>query len=638
MGCTPEAFLQVLSAPGTNFYHWNLCYENSTMFLSDKYRRGRGCRYSQSGRSSPQNFNRIIADLRVDGMTYKKKRPYSLENLTCKCGRSESVSAAANEEENRTWINGIAMDSDISKFELAQQLKNENGAVFSNIDLGTPGAINSKLNGVGDSFEDEAWDLLRASMVYYCGNPIGTIAANDPNDSSISNYDQVFIRDFVPSGLAFLLKGEYDIVRSFILHTLQLQSWEKTMDCHSPGQGLMPASFKVRTVPLEGDDSATEDVLDPDFGEAAIGRVAPVDSGLWWIILLRAYGKCSGDRSVQERVDVQTGIKMILKLCLADGFDMFPTLLVTDGSCMIDRRMGIHGHPLEIQALFYSALLSAREMLAPEDGSTDLITALNNRLVALPFHIREYYWTDMKKLNEIYRYKTEEYSYDAVNKFNIYPDQIPPWLVEWMPNKGGYLIGNLQPAHMDFRFFSLGNLWSIISSLATNEQSHAILDLIEAKWAELVADMPLKICYPALEGEEWRIVTGSDPKNTPWSYHNGGSWPTLLWQLTVACIKMNRPGIAENAVKIAERRLSRDKWPEYYDTKRGRFIGKQARLFQTWSIAGYLVAKLLLAKPESANILVNIEDTELVNAFSCMLSANPRRKRSRMGAKKSYII
>ena len=52
------------------------------------------------------------------------------------------------------------------------------------------------------------------------------------------------------------------------------------MDCHSPGQGLMPASFKVRVVPLEGDEEgATEEVLDPDFGEAAIGRVAPVDSG-----------------------------------------------------------------------------------------------------------------------------------------------------------------------------------------------------------------------------------------------------------------------------------------------------------------------------------------------------------------------
>lgn len=51
------------------------------------------------------------------------------------------------------------------------------------------------------------------------------------------------------------------------------------MDCYSPGQGLMPASFKVRTVPLDSVDSATEEILDADFGEAAIGRVAPVDSG-----------------------------------------------------------------------------------------------------------------------------------------------------------------------------------------------------------------------------------------------------------------------------------------------------------------------------------------------------------------------
>lgn len=51
------------------------------------------------------------------------------------------------------------------------------------------------------------------------------------------------------------------------------------MDCYSPGQGLMPASFKVRTVPLDESDGAFEEVLDPDFGESAIGRVAPVDSG-----------------------------------------------------------------------------------------------------------------------------------------------------------------------------------------------------------------------------------------------------------------------------------------------------------------------------------------------------------------------
>lgn len=567
----------------------------------------------------------------------------------CCCQSAESLNRPTTVEENETWyvdnarklnaIGNVANGPNVLGFQGIEQLQGEKEGATSSRSVRPSQTERDSLRKVTiDPIEDEAWKLLQESVVTYCGSPVGTIAARDPTCSDALNYDQVFIRDFIPSGVAFLLKGEYDIVRNFILHTLQLQSWEKTMDCHSPGQGLMPASFKVRTVPLDGDESATEDILDPDFGEAAIGRVAPVDSGLWWIILLRAYGKCSGDRSLQERIDVQTGIKMILRLCLADGFDMFPTLLVTDGSCMIDRRMGIHGHPLEIQALFYSALLCAREMLAPEDGSADLIRALNNRLVALAFHIREYYWIDLKKLNEIYRYKTEEYSYDAVNKFNIYPDQISPWLVEWMPDKGGYLIGNLQPAHMDFRFFSLGNLWSVVSGLTTKDQAHAILDLIEAKWPDLVADMPLKICYPALEGQEWQIITGSDPKNTPWSYHNAGSWPTLLWQLTVACIKMNRPEIAARAVQVAEKRLPLDRWPEYYDTKRARFVGKQARLYQTWSIAGYLVSKLLLANPNAAQMLLTDEDSELLNVFSCMIGSNPRRKRGPKSAKKTYIV
>lgn len=71
--------------------------------------------------------------------------------------------------------------------------------------------------------EKEAWRLLQDSVVSYCGNPVGTVAANDPADKQPLNYDQVFIRDFVPSALAFLLKGETEIVKNFLLHTLQLQ-------------------------------------------------------------------------------------------------------------------------------------------------------------------------------------------------------------------------------------------------------------------------------------------------------------------------------------------------------------------------------------------------------------------------------
>ncbi|KAG4111657.1 hypothetical protein ERO13_D13G116100v2 [Gossypium hirsutum] len=453
--------------------------------------------------------------------------------------------------------------------------------------------------------DKEAWSLLRDAVVTYCGFPIGTMASNDPGDKHPLNYDQVFSRDFVPSALAFLLRGEGEIVKNFLLHTLQLQSTEKTVDCYSPGQGLMPVSFKVRTVPLG--DNKFEEVIDPDFGGSAIGRVAPVDSGLWWIILLRAYGKISGDYTLQEREDFQAGIKMILNLCLADGFDMFPSLLVTDGSCMIDRKMGVHGHPLEIQALTYAALRCSREMLTVIGCSKNLMTAINNRLSALSFHIREYYWVDLRKTNEIYRYKTEEYSMDATNKFNIYPEQIPSWLIDWIPEDGGYLIGNLQPAHMDFRFFTLGH-------------------------------MPLKICYPALENEEWRIVTGSDPKNTPWSFHNGGSWPALLWQFTLACIKMGRIELAQKAVGLAEKKLSVDRWPEYYDTPSGKFVGKQSRLYQTWAIAGFLTSRMMLEKPDMASLLFWEEDNELLENCVCALTKGGRKICSRDVAKSQILV
>ena len=50
----------------------------------------------------------------------------------------------------------------------------------------------------------------------------------------------------------------------------------------------------------------------------------------------------------------------------------------------------------------------------------------------------------------------------------------------------------------------------------------------------------MKICFPALEDEEYRVVTGCDPKNIPWSYHNAGSWPVLMWMLAAAAVKTNR--------------------------------------------------------------------------------------------------
>ncbi|KAD7477600.1 hypothetical protein E3N88_00736 [Mikania micrantha] len=451
----------------------------------------------------------------------------------------------------------------------------------------------------------EAWEALRRSLVNFRGQPVGTIAALD-NSSEELNYDQVFVRDFVPSALAFLMNGEPDIVKNFLLKTVFLQSREKKVDNFKLGEGVMPASFKVLHNPVRN----TETIL-ADYGESAIGRVAPVDSGFWWIILLRAYTKSTGDASLAERPEIQRGIRLIMTLCLSEGFDTFPTLLCADGCCMIDRRMGVYGYPIEIQALFFMALRCALLLLKRDCEGNDCIDRIVKRLHALSFHMRSYFWLDIKQLNDIYRYKTEEYSHTAVNKFNVIPDSLPDWVFDFMPIRGGYFIGNVSPAKMDFRWFCLGNCVAILSSLATPEQSSAIMDLIESRWQELVGEMPLKICYPAMESHEWRIVTGCDPKNTSWSYHNGGSWPVLLWLLTAACIRAGRPQIAKRAIELAESRLLVDGWPEYYDGKLGRFIGKQARKNQTWSIAGYLVAKMMLEDPSHLGMISLEEDKQM---------------------------
>ncbi|MBD1908384.1 glycoside hydrolase 100 family protein [Funiculus sociatus GB2-A5] len=442
----------------------------------------------------------------------------------------------------------------------------------------------------------EAWERLEKSIVYYDGRPIGMIAANDPESEAL-NYDQCFVRDFVSSALAFLIAGKPEIVRNFLLATLALQSHEPQMDSFKPGPGLMPASFKVET------RQNGEYYLTADFGEDAIARVPPVDSCLWWILLLRAYVKATGDISFAHQPEFQEGIRLILELCLVHRFAMYPTMLVPDGAFMIDRRMGVYEHPLEIQVLFYAALRAAGELLLPNDSNNSCINSLNQRLQTLTYHVREYYWLDLKRLNEIYRYKGDEFGKKVANRFNIYAQSIPGWLTEWLPQTGGYLAGNLGPGRMDFRFFALGNLMAIVTSLASEKESQSIMNLIEQRWDDLVGYMPMKICFPALDGEEWRIITGCDPKNTPWSYHNGGNWPVLLCFLTAAALKTGRIELAQKAFDLAQNRLSQDRWPEYYDSKNARLIGKESKNYQTWTIAGFLVANDLIENPTRLALL-----------------------------------
>lgn len=439
---------------------------------------------------------------------------------------------------------------------------------------------------------EDAERLLESAIMRYGGLEIGVRAALEPGPIPL-NYDHCFVRDFVPAALHFLIHGRVGIVRNFLLLVLEMQAHEQEKDPDRIGAGLLPASFRVRT----------DGAVDPDYGEEAIGRVTPVDSSLWWILLLRAFVRATGE-DLAARPEVQAALRRVLGGLLLQRFELVPTLLVPDGSFMIDRRMGVGGHPLEIQALLVGALRAAAELLQTDDDEgRDHAHAVDERLHRLVRHLRSEYWLDLDRLNRIHRYRNDQFGEDAVNLFNVYPDAIPRWAVDWMPDGGGYLAGNVGPGLLDFRFFTLGNLLAALMGVLEDGGAAALMTVLRERERDLLGRMPLKICYPAVAGTAWRLVTGSDPKNTAWSYHNGGHWPVLLWALAAVAVRTDCGDLAREALRRAAARLPGDRWPEYYDGRQGRLVGKLARLEQVWSASGFLLAQDFVEDPEQVRRL-----------------------------------
>jgi hypothetical protein len=125
--------------------------------------------------------------------------------------------------------------------------------------------------------------------------------------------------------------------------------------------------------------------------------------------------------------------------------------------------MGVHGYPLEIQALFYGTLQSARELIVHVSGRDDFVKNLEIRIKALRSYVRLHYWVDRERLNEIHRFKSEEFGLEVQNVLNVYPECIPDWMDGWLDSQSGYLVGNQEPGKVDFRFFALRK--SLVDSL-----------------------------------------------------------------------------------------------------------------------------------------------------------------------------
>ena len=119
------------------------------------------------------------------------------------------------------------------------------------------------------------------------------------------------------------------------------------------------------------------------------------------------------------------------------------------------------------------------------------------------------------------------------------------------------------------------------------EEQRALFRLVLHNRQHLMAQMPMRICHPHMDVDEWQNKTGSDPKNWPWSYHNGGHWPSLLWFFGTAVLLHQKNFGSDDVILMEEMKslieesywcqlnqLPKQEWAEYFDGPTGTWVGQ----------------------------------------------------------------
>lgn len=159
----------------------------------------------------------------------------------------------------------------------------------------------------------------------------------------------------------------------------------------------------------------------------------------------------------------------------------------------------------------------------------------------------------------------------------------------WLPVKRDLVSERYYLPYLGFRavgewFDSLGNLLAILSGVADESKTAAILDFMERRG---MADAPMASLTPVIEPghPDWRDYYGM--LNLPHHYHNGGIWPFIGGFYVAALVKAGRLDFAATALS---RLAALNRVGQFNEWHHGQTRAPMGVKYQAWSAGMYVFA------------------------------------------------
>jgi len=368
--------------------------------------------------------------------------------------------------------------------------------------------------------------------------PKGILASTE----SVANYQRVWARDSVISGIAGLMAQEEKIIEG-LYHSLEL------LGAHQAPEGNIPSNVEL-------DDQGNTTKV--SYG----GLCGRVDANTWWIIGLGLYCKNQNDNQLLDRF--RYGIEKCLRLLQAWEFNNRGLIYVPQSGNWADEYI-LQGYTLYDQVLYYWALQLAGDLLNNKKWL--------QKAVATKSLIRHNFWIDRNSETSIY-----------------HPNAFARKFAEDGPSK--YFEACLSPGGYIKKFDLLGNALAIILNISNSEQEAAIFD--HAATLSIYKNQALFPSFsPVIKEEdpEWFLLAANyayEFRNYPYQFQNAGIWPAFNAWFGAAQFLTGRKEKSQELYQSLIKANAQEQWG-FYECLNGETGEVHGTKCCTWSAAGLLL-------------------------------------------------